>query len=82
MPLRHENGEGPALEFAIDPAKFHDAFPADLPEDQAALLAATQRPVAEPAFSDSSGAPAWKDVPSPGRPPDKAAGHRRRAFDG
>ena len=76
VPLRHENGEGPALEFAIDPAKFHDAFAADLPEDQAALLATTQRPVAEPAFSDSSGAPAWKDLPSWAvvATPDKAAG--------
>jgi pimeloyl-ACP methyl ester carboxylesterase len=53
-----------AVEFAIDPAKFHDAFAADLPSKQTAVMAATQRPVAEKAFSESSGAPAWKRLPS------------------
>jgi pimeloyl-ACP methyl ester carboxylesterase len=57
------NGEA-AVEFAIDPAKFRDAFAADLPAEQTALMAATQRPVAEVAFSEQSGAPAWKDLPS------------------
>jgi len=28
------------------------------------VMAATQRPVAEQAFSEPSGAPAWKDLPS------------------
>ena len=28
------------------------------------MLAATQRPVAEAAFSDAAGTPAWKDLPS------------------
>jgi hypothetical protein len=36
-----------AVEFAIDPAHFHDAFAADLPEAQTAIMAATRRPVAE-----------------------------------
>jgi pimeloyl-ACP methyl ester carboxylesterase len=58
------NGGEPAVEFAIDPAKFRDAFAADLPAEQTALMAATQRPVAEVAFSEQSGAPAWKDLPS------------------
>lgn len=53
-----------AVEFAIDPAKFHDAFAADLPSKQTAMMAATQRPVAEKAFSEQSGAPAWKRLPS------------------
>jgi pimeloyl-ACP methyl ester carboxylesterase len=52
------------LEFAIDPAKFRDAFAADLPPEKTALMAATQRPVAELAFSEASGAAAWKDLPS------------------
>ena len=52
------------MEFLIDPAKFHDAFAADLPAEQSALLAATQRPVAETAFSEPSGPPAWKRLPS------------------
>jgi pimeloyl-ACP methyl ester carboxylesterase len=49
------------VEFAIDPAKFHDALAADLPSKQTALMAATQRPVAEAAFSERTGPPAWKD---------------------
>ena len=58
------DGDGSAVEFAIDAAKFHDAFAADLPAEQTAVLAATQRPVAEAAFSEPSGAPAWKRLPS------------------
>jgi pimeloyl-ACP methyl ester carboxylesterase len=58
------NGGEPAVEFAIDPAKFHDAFAADLPAEEAAVMAATQRPVAESAFSEPAGAPGWKDLPS------------------
>jgi hypothetical protein len=52
------NAGEPAVEFAIDPEKFHDAFAADLPADETAVMAATQRPVAELAFSEPSGAPA------------------------
>jgi pimeloyl-ACP methyl ester carboxylesterase len=55
---------GAATEFLVDPAKFHDVFAADLPADQAAILAVTQRPVADAAFSDVMGTPAWKDLPS------------------
>ena len=53
-----------AVEFAINPAKFRDAFAADLPPEQTAVMAATQRPVAELAFSEPSGVPAWKTLPS------------------
>jgi pimeloyl-ACP methyl ester carboxylesterase len=55
---------GSATEFFIDPAKTRDAFAGDLSDEQAALIAATQRPVAELAFSEPSGQPAWKDRPS------------------
>jgi pimeloyl-ACP methyl ester carboxylesterase len=58
------DGHGTAVEFAIDPAKLHDAFAADLPAGQTALMAATQRPVAEAAFSEPSRAAAWKRLPS------------------
>jgi pimeloyl-ACP methyl ester carboxylesterase len=58
------SGDAEAVEFAIDPTKFHDAFAADLPLEQTALMAATQRPVAESAFSERTGPPAWKDRPS------------------
>jgi pimeloyl-ACP methyl ester carboxylesterase len=65
-PLQYPTGDGQdtAVEFAIDPAKFHDAFAADLPAEQTAVMAATQRPVAETAFSEASGPPAWKSRPS------------------
>jgi pimeloyl-ACP methyl ester carboxylesterase len=64
--LKYPTGQGAetAMEFAINPAHFHDAFAADLSAEQAALMAATQRPVAEGAFSEPSGRPAWKTLPS------------------
>jgi pimeloyl-ACP methyl ester carboxylesterase len=66
VPLQYPTGDGTATatEFAIDPAKFRDAFAKDLPPQQTALMAATQRPVAEAAFSEASAAPAWKTRPS------------------
>ena len=66
MPLQYPIGEGEqtAVEFAIDPEKLHDVFAADLPEKQSAVMAATQRPVAELAFSEPNGEPAWKKLPS------------------
>jgi pimeloyl-ACP methyl ester carboxylesterase len=66
VPHQYPIGDGTetAVEFAIDPAKFHDAFAADLPPEQTAVMAATQRPVAELAFSEPSGPPAWKSSPA------------------
>jgi pimeloyl-ACP methyl ester carboxylesterase len=55
---------GSATEFYIDPAKARDAFAGDLSEQEAALIAAIQRPVSELAFSEASGPPAWKEQPS------------------
>jgi pimeloyl-ACP methyl ester carboxylesterase len=59
---------GPAgqtsAELAINPAMFREAFAADLPPQVTALMAAIQRPVAVAAFSDASGPPAWKKLPS------------------
>ena len=66
--VQYSYPSGPAgetsAEFAVDPAKLREAFAADLPEEQAALLAATQRPIAAAAFSDASGPAAWKKLPS------------------
>ena len=64
--LKYPAGQGAetAVEFAVNPAHFHDAFAADLPTAQTALMAATQRPAAELAFSEPSGVPAWKTLPS------------------
>jgi pimeloyl-ACP methyl ester carboxylesterase len=53
-----------ATEFSINPANVRDAFAGDLSDEQVALIAATQRPLAELAFSEPSGPPAWKDRPS------------------
>jgi len=52
-----------SVEFAINPALLREAFAADLPAEQTALMAATQRPAAAAAFSDASGPPAWKKLP-------------------
>jgi pimeloyl-ACP methyl ester carboxylesterase len=65
-PLQYPSGNGgdTATELAIDPAKFHDAFAADLPPQQTAVMAATQRPIAEASFGEPSGPPAWRSLPS------------------
>jgi pimeloyl-ACP methyl ester carboxylesterase len=65
VPLHYptEHDGDPGVEFAIDPSRLRDVFAADLPAEQTALMAATQRPVAELAFSESSGLPAWKHLP-------------------
>ena len=55
---------GSATEFFIDPAKARDAFAGDLSDAQAALIGVTQRPVAESAFSEPNGPPAWRHLPS------------------
>jgi pimeloyl-ACP methyl ester carboxylesterase len=66
VPLQYPAGEGEetATEFAIDPEKLHEAFASDLSAEQAAVMAATQRPVSELAFSEPNGEPAWKKLPS------------------
>ncbi|MCO8269302.1 alpha/beta hydrolase [Actinoplanes sp. TRM 88003] len=53
-------------EFTIRRDVFHQQFCADVPDDVAALMAATQRPVTEAALSTALAAdePAWQSVPS------------------
>ena len=55
---------GSATEFAIDPAKFRDAFAGDVSEEQAGLIAAVQRPVAEPHSPSLPGRPRGSTSPS------------------
>ena len=43
---------------------YPEAFANDLPDSKAAVLAATQRPLAASASSEPSGPPAWKTIPS------------------
>ena len=66
--VQYHYPEGPdgetSVEFAINPAQLREVFAADLPEQTTALMAATQRPVAAAAFTDASGPPAWRKLPS------------------
>lgn len=53
-------------ELAITREQFHHQFAADVPAGQAALMAATQRPVTQAALTDGlpTEAPAWRQRPS------------------
>ena len=64
VPRQYPTGSGTATEFSIDPAKARDAFAGDLSDAQAAVIGAIQRPVADLAFGEPSGVPAWKTLPS------------------
>ncbi|GAA1971395.1 alpha/beta hydrolase [Terrabacter lapilli] len=55
---------GHATEYAIHPDHFQHAFAADVSEVEARVMAAVQRPVAAAAFTEKSGPPAWKTLPS------------------
>jgi pimeloyl-ACP methyl ester carboxylesterase len=52
------------LDFYVKADPFHEIFAADLPAEETALMAAAQRPLALAAFTDASGPPAWKTIPS------------------
>jgi pimeloyl-ACP methyl ester carboxylesterase len=57
-------GAEPGAEFYIDPASFHEVFCADLPAEQAAVMAVSQRPGADVGFAEPTQNPAWKTLPS------------------
>jgi pimeloyl-ACP methyl ester carboxylesterase len=48
----------------IDRAKFRDVFAADVSDNEAAVMAATQKPIASAIFSEPSGVAGWKTIPS------------------
>ena len=49
----------------IDQAKYHAQFAADLPPEQARVMAVTQRPIMDAALSEAStSSPLWRTVPS------------------
>ena len=52
------------LETYIKIEKFHEIFAGSLPDEDAAILARSQRPVALSALGAPSAAPAWKTIPS------------------
>ena len=60
-PVAISSGE---TDLYIDQDKFPKQFAADVPAEQARLMAATQRPVAQAALAEPSGEAAWKSVPS------------------
>jgi pimeloyl-ACP methyl ester carboxylesterase len=65
VPRKYPTADGgSATELSIDPAKVRDAFAGDLSNEQVALIGATQRPIAESAFGEPNGPPAWKHLPS------------------
>jgi pimeloyl-ACP methyl ester carboxylesterase len=53
-----------SVEISIDPARFPDVFGADLPADDAAFRAISQRTVSATAFDDPATAAAWRAKPS------------------
>jgi pimeloyl-ACP methyl ester carboxylesterase len=54
-----------APELSIKPADFAEVFAADVPADTAAVMAVTQRPVAQQALAAAfEGTPAWTKLPS------------------
>jgi pimeloyl-ACP methyl ester carboxylesterase len=57
-------GSATAVELTIDPELYREAFAADLPEQETAVMSATQRPIAESCFGERNGPPAWKKLPS------------------
>lgn len=60
-PVALSNG---VTDLYIEQSKFPQQFAADVPTEQARLMAVTQRPVAQAALTEPSGVAAWKAVPS------------------
>jgi pimeloyl-ACP methyl ester carboxylesterase len=48
----------------IQQEKFREVFAADVPEAEATLMAATQRPIAAAALEDAASRAGWKTIPS------------------
>jgi pimeloyl-ACP methyl ester carboxylesterase len=63
-PAQYPSGEEPSVELYIDRAAFHEVFCADLPAEQAAVMAVSQRPGAAAGFGEPSGPVGWKTLPS------------------
>ncbi len=65
-PAQFPTGEGeePGVELYVDPAQFHEVMAADLPEEDAAVLAASQRPASATSLGEPTGPVGWKSLPS------------------
>ncbi|MGW0034437.1 alpha/beta fold hydrolase [Streptomyces sp. NPDC003314] len=55
---------GSGTELVIEQSKFHAQFASDVHPADAAVMAATQRPVAATALEEKAGQVAWKTIPS------------------
>jgi pimeloyl-ACP methyl ester carboxylesterase len=54
---------GGGKEFTLAPAGFHESFCADIPADDAAFYAISQRPLAGVALTEAAPTPAWRSRP-------------------
>jgi pimeloyl-ACP methyl ester carboxylesterase len=61
LPVKLPDG---GTDLYIQQDKFWQQFAADVPEAQAKLMAATQRPITEAALTEASADAAWKTIPS------------------
>ena len=60
----YPGGPSGDVDLYIKPTLVPGCFASGLPASQAAVIAATQRPLAASAFTEPSGPPAWKTIPS------------------
>jgi pimeloyl-ACP methyl ester carboxylesterase len=60
--VEHQLPEG-GTEFTLAPGGFHESFCADIPADDAAFYAISQRPLAGVALTEAAPAPAWRSRP-------------------
>ncbi|MEV7074778.1 alpha/beta fold hydrolase [Streptomyces sp. NPDC091972] len=64
-PVTYQQADGStATDLYIRQDKFHHQFAADVPAEQAALMAAEQRPIAQAALEEKATTAAWKTIPS------------------
>jgi pimeloyl-ACP methyl ester carboxylesterase len=62
--IREHNLPGGGKEFTLAPEGFHESFCADIPVDDAAFYAITQRPLAGVALTEAAPTPAWRSRPT------------------
>ena len=60
--VQHKLPDG-GNEFTLAPEGFHESFCADIPADDAAFYAITQRPLAGVALTEAAQTPAWRSRP-------------------
>jgi len=63
-PVPYPSGPPGDVDLYINPDQVPGCFATGVPASQAAVIAATQRPLAASAATEPSGPPAWKSVPS------------------